>query len=453
MERRFLRLANKKQLKLGAFFMLPGHHAVAWRHPEAKPENILNFDFIKEQAITAERGKFDMIFLADGVSAGATSLAFGKEYSARFEPFTLLSSLAAVTKNIGLVGTVSTTFTEPYNVARQFASLDHLSNGRAGWNVVTSAGKEAAENFGQEELLHAKRYERAHEYVNVVKKLWDSWEDDAIIFNQEQAQFVDSSKVHFINHHEKWLSVVGPLNIPRPVQGHPVVVQAGSSEAGKELAAQTAEVVFTAWQTLEEAQVFYRDVKGRMEKHGRNPDNLKIMPGVFPIIGHTEEEAKEKYQQLIDLIPESIGVARLSLQLGVNLSNYPVDGPLPDLPQLNEINGNKSRFQLVKDLADRENLTIRQLYQRTAGGRGHREIIGTPVLIADQLQEWFENEAADGFNIMPPVFPSGLDDFVNLVIPELQKRGIFREEYKGTTLRENLGLIKPVNQFAKVTVQ
>jgi len=433
--------------------MLPGHHAVAWRHPEAKPENVLNFDFIKEQALTAEKGKFDMIFLADGVAAGATSLAFGQEYSARFEPFTLLSSLAAVTKNIGLVGTVSTTFTEPYNLARQFASLDHLSKGRAGWNVVTSAGKEAAGNFGQDELLHAKRYERANEYVDVVKKLWDSWEDDAILFDKEEAQFLDPSKVHFINHTGNWISVTGPLNIPRPVQGHPVVVQAGSSESGKELAACSAEVIFTAWQTLEEAREFYRDVKGRMAKYGRRPEELKIMPGVFPIIGKTEEEAKEKYQQLIDLIPESIGVARLSFQLGVNLSKYPVDGPLPDLPELNEINGNKSRFQLVKDLADRENLTIRQLYQRTAGGRGHREIIGTPVQIVDQLQEWFENEAADGFNIMPPVFPSGLDDFVEHVIPELQKRGLFRTEYEGTTLRENLGLTSPVNQFGKVTLQ
>lgn len=446
-------MTNKKQLKLGAFFMLPGHHAVAWRHPEAKAENVLNFEFIKEQALTAERGKFDMVFLADGVAAGATSAAFGKEHSASFEPFTLLSSLAAVTKNIGLVGTVSTTYTEPFNLARQFASLDHLSKGRAGWNVVTSGGKEAAANFGQDELLHAKRYERAHEFVDVVKKLWDSWEEDAILFNQEEAQFLDPSKVHFINHTGKWLSVAGPLNIPRPVQGHPVVVQAGSSDSGKELAAETAEVIFTAWQTIEEAKDFYRDVKGRMAKYGRSPEELKIMPGIFPVIGDTEEEAKEKYQQLVDLIPESIGVARLSSQLGVDLRQFPVDGPLPDLPHLNEINGNKSRFQLVKDLADRENLTIRQLYQRTAGGRGHREIIGTPVQIADQLQEWFENEAADGFNIMPPVFPSGLNDFVEKVIPELQKRGIFRNEYEGTTLRENLGLKTPVSQFAKVTLQ
>ena len=445
----------KKQMKLGAFFMLPGHHAVAWRHRDVNAENVLNFDFIKKQALTAERGKFDMVFLADGVSARKTSNAFEQESTVRFEPFTLLSGLAAVTKNIGLIGTVSTTYNEPFNVARKFASLDHLSNGRVGWNVVTtSAGKEAARNFGQkEELLHEQRYERAHEFVDVVKELWDSWEDDAIVYNQETGQYADTSKVHTINYQGKYLSVGGPLNISRPVQGYPVVVQAGSSEAGKELAARTAEVIFTAWQTLEEAQAFYQDVKGRMEKYGRNPDDLKIMPGVYPIVGQTEEEAQAKRQQLLDLIPDSLGVARLSRNLGVDLSGYPVDGPLPELPDVSQINGNKSRFQLVKDLAERDNLTIRQLYQHIAGARGHREIIGTPEQIADQLQEWFDNGAADGFNIMPPVFPAGLNDFVDYVIPELQKRGIFREEYTGSTLRENLELRRPENQFSKAKYQ
>ncbi|WP_338452968.1 LLM class flavin-dependent oxidoreductase [Niallia oryzisoli] len=443
----------KKQMKLGAFFMLPGHHAVAWRHPDAKADHVLNFDFIKEQALTAERGKFDMVFLADGVAAGAESKVFGQSSSVPFEPFTLLSAIAAVTKNIGIVGTVSTTYNEPFNVARKFASLDHLSNGRAGWNVVTSGGKEAASNFGlKEEPLHAQRYERAHEFVDVVKQLWDSWEDNAIVFNQETGQYADASKVHTLNYEGKYLSVGGPLNIARPVQGHPVVVQAGSSEAGKELAARTAEVIFTAWQTLEEAQDFYRDVKGRMAKYGRNPDELKIMPGVYPIVGQTLEEAETKRQQLLDLIPESLGVARLSRQLGVDLAGYPVDGPLPELPDVSQINGGKSRFQLLKDLAERENLTIRQLYQNIAGARGHREIIGTPEQIADQLEDWFDHGAADGFNIMPPVFPTGLNDFVDYVIPELQKRGLFREEYTGTTLRENLELQRPENQFSKEAV-
>lgn len=443
----------KKQLKLGAFLMIPGHHVAAWRYPNVEANHVLNFEFVKQQAQIAERGKFDMVFLADGVSAGYRTSSFEQQSTVYFEPFTLLSSLAAVTSKIGLVGTVSTTYNEPFNVARKFASLDHISNGRAAWNVVTSTGKEAANNFGyKEELIHANRYERAEEFVDVAKKLWDSWEDDAIVYDKEYAQYVDKERVHEINHEGKWFNVTGPLNIARPVQGYPVIVQAGSSDAGRELAARTAEVIFTAWQTLEEAQDFYRDVKSRMKKYGRNPDELKIMPGVYPIVGKTIEEAEEKRKRLLDLIPESLGVSRLSQQLGVDLSGYPVDGPLPELPDVSEINGNKSRFQLVKDLADREQLTIRQLYQRIAGARGHREILGTPEQIADQLQEWFENKAADGFNVMPPTFPDGLTDFVELVIPELQSRGIFRTEYEGSTLREHLGLTRPVNQFAKKTL-
>lgn len=441
---------TKKQLSLGAFFMIPGHHVAAWRYPNVRADHVLNFEFIKQQALVAERGKFDMLFLADGVSAGYQSTGFEQHSSLSFEPYTLLSGLAAVTSKIGVVGTVSTTFNEPFNVARKFASLDHLSGGRAGWNVVTSAGLEAANNFGlKDEPTHAQRYKRAEEFVDVTKKLWDSWEDDAVVYDKEHGQYVNREKVHQVNYEGQFLSVTGPLNIARPIQGYPVVVQAGSSEAGKELAAHTAEVIFTAWQTLEEAQAFYSDVKSRLAKYGRHPDKLKIMPGVYPIVGKTIEEAQAKRQQLLDLIPESLGVALLSQQLGVDLSSYPVDKPLPKLPDISEINGMKSRFQLIKDLAKREQLTIRQLYQHIAGARGHREIIGTPEQIADQLQEWFEQGAADGFNIMPPTFPDGLNDFVDLVIPELQKRGIFRTEYEGSTLREHLGLAKPINQFVE----
>lgn len=441
---------TKKQLSLGAFFMIPGHHVAAWRYPNVTADHVLNFEFIKQQALVAERGKFDMLFLADGVSAGYQSTGFEQHSSVSFEPYTLLSGLAAVTSKIGVVGTVSTTFNEPFNVARKFASLDHLSGGRAGWNVVTSAGLEAANNFGlKDEPTHAQRYKRAEEFVDVTKKLWDSWEDDAVVYDKEHGQYVNREKVHQVNYEGQFLSVTGPLNIARPIQGYPVVVQAGSSEAGKELAAHTAEVIFTAWQTLEEAQAFYSDVKSRLAKYGRHPDELKIMPGVYPIVGKTIEEAQAKRQQLLDLIPESLGVALLSQQLGVDLSGYPVDKPLPELPDISEINGMKSRFQLIKDLAKREQLTIRQLYQHIAGARGHREIIGTPEQIADQLQEWFEQGAADGFNIMPPTFPDGLNDFVDLVIPELQKRGIFRTEYEGSTLREHLGLAKPINQFVE----
>lgn len=441
----------KKQLKLGAFFMLPGHHVAAWRHESTVKENYLNFQFIKEQAKIAEQAKFDVIFVADHPSIQLpTSNGFEQNVHVQFEPFTLLSALSAITEKIGLVATVSTSHNEPYNVARLFGSLDKLSNGRAAWNVVTS---EANKDFGNNPLItHAERYERAEEFVDVVKKLWSSWEDDAIVYNQETGRAVDASKVHTIDHEGQFYNVKGPLSITRSEQGHPVIVQAGSSEAGKELAARTAEVVFTAWQTLEEAQAFYKDLKGRLAKYGRKPDDLKIMPGVFPIVGRTAEEAQAKRQHLLDIIPVEAGLARLSAQLGVDLTGVDVDGPLPELPDIQEINGIKSRFQLIVDLAKRENLTIRQLYQRISGGRGHREIIGTPEQIADQLQEWLENDAADGFNVLPPYFPEGLKDFVELVIPELQRRGLFRTEYEGSTLRENLGLGKPVNIYAKELV-
>lgn len=447
-----LNLAKKKQLKLGAFLMLPGHHVSAWRHESTKKEDLLSFKFIKEQAKIAEQGKFDTVFLADHPSLGAyNSPGFENNVHVRFEPFTLLAALSSVTEKIGLVGTVSTSHNEPYNVARLFASLDQLSEGRVAWNVVTS---ESTKDFGNgQPLTHGKRYERAEEFVDVLKKLWNSWEDDALVYDQESGRATDASKVHPINHEGEWFSVQGPLSISGSQQGHSVIVQAGSSESGKELAARTAEVVFTAWQTLEEAQDFYKDLKGRLAKYGRQPDELKVMPGVFPIVGRTEEEAYAKRQHLLDLIPVEAGVARLSAQIGFDLSGYPVDGPLPELPDIEEINTIKSRPQLIRDLAERENLTIRQLYQRISGGRGHREIIGTPEQIADQLQEWFENDAADGFNILPPFFPDGLNDFVDLVIPELQKRGIFRTEYEGSTLRENLGLEKPVNSFAKVALE
>jgi len=442
---------QKRQINLGAFLMIPGHHVAAWRHPDAAATDVLNFEFYKKLAQTAEQGKFDMVFLADGYAVSERSpKAIEQTVTVRPEPLTLLSALSAVTKHIGLAATVSTTYNEPFHVARKFASLDHLSNGRAAWNVVTSASEGEALNFSKDRhLLHDLRYERAEEFVDVVTRLWDSWEDDALLFDKASAAFADQRKVHTLNHRGKWFAVKGPLNIARPVQGHPVVIQAGSSESGKELAARTAEVIFTAWQTLVEAQSFYADVKGRLAKYGRSHDDLKIMPGVFPIIGRTEAEADEKKALLEELIPVEAGVGLLSALISYDLSGYPVDGPLPDLPDLEQINGGKSRFKLLKDLAEREGLTIRKLYQRIAGARGHREIKGTPVHIADQLQEWFESGAADGFNIMPPYLPGGLDDFVELVVPELQRRGLFRTEYAGSTLRENLGLSRPVNQFSK----
>lgn len=443
---------HKRQMNLGAFFMIPGHHVASWRHPESKTNEILSFELYRKLAQTAERGKFDMIFFADGYAVhDRDGAGIEQTVNVRPDPLTLLSALAVVTNHIGLTATASTTYNEPFHLARKFATIDHLSRGRAAWNVVTSSSEAEALNFSKDHHLeHSVRYERAEEFVEVVKKLWDSWEDDALLIDRETGRFADPTRVHDLNHKGKWFSIKGPLNISRPVQGHPVIIQAGSSESGKELAAKTAEVIFTAWQTLDEAQNFYQDVKGRLTKYGRSAESLKIMPGVFPVIGRTAKEAEEKKQYLVELIPEKVGVGLLSALISYDLSNYLVDEPLPELPDIEDINGAKTRFQLVKDLGDRENLTIRQLYQRVAGARGHREIKGTPIEIADQLQEWFEHGAADGFNIMPPYLPGGLDDFVDLVIPELQNRGLFREEYSGHTLRDHLGLQRPSNSFNQI---
>ncbi|SAL69819.1 monooxygenase [Caballeronia terrestris] len=439
----------KRQMHLGAFLMETGHHIAAWRHPDAEADGGLNFPHYARLAQIAEQAKFDAIFFADGVSVRDNHLP-SLSRTARadhFEPLTLLSALSVVTRNIGLVATVSTTFNEPYNLARKFASLDHLSGGRSGWNLVTSSTESEAQNFNFEQHPdHAVRYERAREFYDVVAGLWDSWEDDAFLRDKESGVYFDPAKLHVLNHRGKHFKVRGPLNVARSPQGWPVVVQAGASEAGKELAAQTAEVVFVAHQTLDEAQAFYRDVKGRLARYGRQPDHLKIMPGIFPVIGRTEAEAREKFEALQDLIHPTVGLSLLSnMSGGVDLSQYPVDGPLPDLP---ETNGGKSRQRLLFDLAKRENLTIRDLYLRIAGARGHQQVVGTPESIADQLQQWFEEGAADGFNIMSPWLPGGLVEFADLVVPELQRRGLFRTEYEGSTLRANLGLPRPANRYA-----
>ncbi|CAG4890443.1 LLM class flavin-dependent oxidoreductase [Paraburkholderia gardini] len=441
---------NKRQIKLGAFLMETGHHIAAWRHPDAHAGGGLDFAHYAEVAKIAERAKFDTIFFADSVSVRDTNLA-SLSRTARadhFEPLTLLSALSVVTQNIGLIATVSTTFNEPYNLARKFASLDHLSGGRSGWNLVTSSTESEALNFSFEKHPdHALRYERAREFYDVVAGLWDSWEDDAFLRDKESGVYFDPEKLHVLNHRGKHFQVRGPLNVARSPQGWPVVVQAGASDAGRELAAQTAEVIFVAHQTLEEAQTFYRDIKGRLPKYGRHADHLKIMPGIFPVVGRTQEEARRKFDALQDLIHPSVGLSLLSTMSGeVDLSSYPVDGPLPELP---ETNGGKSRQRLLFDLARRENLTIRDLYLRIAGARGHQQVVGTPESIADQLQQWFEEEGADGFNIMSPWLPGGLSDFAELVVPELQRRGLFRTEYEGHTLRENLGLPRPQNRHVQ----
>ncbi|MFF8267553.1 LLM class flavin-dependent oxidoreductase [Streptomyces sp. NPDC016562] len=439
-----------RTLHLNAFLMNAGHHDAAWRHPATQPERITDVRYFQELALTAERGKLDSIFFADGVAL------WGKaRYNALggFEPLTLLSAIAAVTSRIGLIATVSTTFNEPYNLARKFASLDHISSGRAGWNIVTSGTLDEARNFNREEhLAHGLRYDRAREFLDVATKLWDSWEDDAIVLDKERGIYADTDKLHPAAHRGEHFGVAGPLNVPRAPQGHPLLVQAGSSEDGKEFAAQYAEAVFTAQQTLSDGQTFYKDLKSRLARYGRAEDDLLVLPGIAPVIGSTEAEARALEQELTDLQVPEYGLAQLSGMLNVDLSGLPLDGPLPDLPEERDINGNKSRFTLVAELARRDGLTLRELIARLGAGRGHRTFAGTPEQIADQLQEWFENGAADGFNIMAPVLPTGLTDFVDHVVPILQRRGLFRTEYTGRTLREHYGLPRPAGRYTRGAV-
>ena len=430
---------TRAQLALTAFLDTVGHHDAAWRRPGGDPARSLSLAHYVHMARTAEAGLFDAVFLADNL---AFSDHAGHRAQSPFEPLTLLSALAAVTGRIGLVATVTTTYNEPFHVARKFASLDLLSGGRSGWNLVTSSNQAEAYNFGRDaHLAHAARYDRAREFAQVVLGLWDSWGDDAFVRDKASGRYFEPDRLNVLNHNGRHFRVKGPLNVARSPQGRPVLVQAGSSEPGKDLAAETAEVIFTAHQTLADAMAFYADVKGRLAAYGRDPDHLKIMPGVFPVVGRTEQEAEDKFGELQDLIHPEVGLSLLSGMLGgVDLSGHPVDGPLPDLP---ESNGGKSRQDLLIRLARRESLTIRQLYLRIAGARGHRQIRGTPQTIADELEAWFRGGAADCFNIMPPMLPGSLDDFVELVIPELQRRGLFRTEYEGRTLRENLGLPRP----------
>ena len=437
--------SRREPLHLGAFLYPGGHHVAAWRHPSAQADAGVNAAHYRRIAQVAEAAKFDLIFLADGVAVRGEDVdALSRtaiRYVGQFEPLTLLAHLAAVTERIGLVATASTTYNEPFHVARKFASLDHLSEGRAGWNLVTSADPREAWNFSREShLAHAHRYARAEEFVDVVRGLWDSYDDDAFVRDREAGRFFDPDKLHLLSHEGAHFSVRGPLNVPRPPQGHPVVVQAGSSEAGKALAARTAEIVFTAQTTLADATAFYADLKGRMGAFGRDPAHLKIMPGAFPVVGRTEGEAQDRDGALQALIHPVVGRSLLEQLTGADLSAYPDDAPVPDLP---ETEGGRSRQAIILTLARREGLTIRELSLRIAGARGHWTLVGTASRIADALQERFEAYGADGFNIMPPTLPGGLDDFAALVIPELQRRGLFRTDYAGRTLRAHLGLPRP----------
>jgi FMN-dependent oxidoreductase (nitrilotriacetate monooxygenase family) len=438
-------MSSKRQMILNFFMNSTGFHDSAWRLPTAEPERLTDLAFYKKMAQLAEQAKFHTVFLADGYDLGGS---VKHQALGRLEPYTLLSALAAVTERIGLVATVSTSFNEPYHTARLFASLDHLSGGRAGWNIVTTGIGNTHLNFSKEQHYeHTERYNRALEFVQLTTKLWDSWEDDALLFDKTTGVYANTEKVHQINHKGDSFSVKGPLNIPHPPQGYPVLAQAGSSEDGKELAARIGELIYTAQQTLEEAQAFYADVKSRLPKYGRSSDDVIILPGFSSIVGETESEAKEKEAELQEAIIPELTLKRLSDRLKVDLFSYPLDGPVPQLPDPETINDTKSRFELMKNMIEKENLTIRQLIQRASGGNGHRTFAGTAIQVADQLEEWFLNGACDGFVIRPQQLPSGLEDFVRLVIPELQRRGLFHTDYKGRTLRENLGLSRPANQF------
>jgi alkanesulfonate monooxygenase len=437
--------APSRQLKLGAFMRPVSIHTGAWRYPGAYADANFNFAHLKAFAQKLERARFDAFFMADHLAVLNMPLeALKRSHTVTsFEPFTLLSALAGATEHLGLVATASTTFDEPYHVARRFASLDHLSNGRAGWNIVTTANPDAAKNFGQsDQMEHDERYRRAREFYDVVTGLWDSFADDAFVRDVEAGLYFDPTRMHVLDHKGKYLSVRGPLNIARPVQGWPVIVQAGASEAGRQLAAETAEVVFASQTKLEAGQAFYADVKGRMEKLGRNPEHLKILPGALVVVGATEQEAREKRALLDSLVHYDSCIGSLSSAIGVDARTFEPDAALPELPPTN---GGHSARARVLELA-REGLTVRQIAQRL-GGFGGLAFVGTAKQIADGMEAWLHERACDGFNVMFPFLPAGLDDFVEQVVPELQRRGSFRREYEGKTLRENLGLPRPANRF------
>ena len=442
--------ARPRMMKLGLFLEGVGHHVAAWRDPGTDPRARQSLAHHIDIARIAERGKFDLLFMAD------TNATFGPDdieswtrtlAASRLEPLTLLGALAAVTERIGLVATATTTYYEPFHVARFFASLDQLSQGRAGWNLVTSLAAAEAFQFNRDaHAAHADRYARAREFVEVVRGLWDSWEDDAIVADKASGLYFDPEKLHLLNHKGEHFSVRGPLTTHRSPQGHPVLVHAGQSEDGRNLAARHAELIFSVQQDKEQARAFCTDIKARAAGFGRRPEHVLIMPGVMISVGRTRAEAEDKYARLQALIHPALGVKLLSSFIGFDVSPYPLDGPLPELPPSNSEHG---RQKVIVDLARRENLTIRQLYQRVAGQRAHRTVIGTPAEVADALEDWFTAGAADGFNILPLTFPDGLNDLVDLVLPELRRRGLFRSEYEGRTLRENLGLPKPENRWVK----
>lgn len=435
-----------RQMKLGAFLPAPGHHVAAWRHPDAVPHGGLDFPYYLDIVREAERGLMDMVFLSDGVGI-RTHYDSIDELSrwgrvVQFEPLTLLSALAVHTTNIGLTATASTTYNEPFHLARKFASLDYLSKGRAGWNVVTSVTDLEAWNFNLDHQPdHETRYRRAHEFMEVVTALWDSFTDDAFLFDKGAGRLFDPSKLRIAHHRGEFFKVRGPLNVARPPQGRPVIIQAGASPDGQDFAARWAEVIFTAQNNVDDARLFRDAIRSRAAALGRNPDQLLVMPGVFVVIGASHAEAVDAYEQLQELVDPIVGLGLLTGLLGdIDASAFPLDEPLPPLP---ETQGSQSRQRLLYEEARTKKMTVRQLYLAAAGGRGHWSLIGAPVEIADQLQSWFESSAADGFNVMPAMLPNSLRQFVDYVVPILQTRGLYRTHYEGATLRNHLNLTRP----------
>jgi N-acetyl-S-(2-succino)cysteine monooxygenase len=439
---------NRRHMILGAAQWWPGgEHITAWRRPDAQPEAFLDLDYYVDWARTAERGKFDTLFLADELYVW-DRFNSGVEYSSnvRPEPFTLLGALAVVTERIGLAATVSTTYNEPYHTARKVASLDFISKGRAGWNLVTSASDEEARNFGRERNVdHATRYERGREFVDVVHGLWDSWDDDALVRDKAGGRFADPAKLHTLDHHGKHFTVRGPLNIARPPQGYPVLFQAGASEAGRDLAAATADAVFTLTGPIDRLHDFYVDVKRRAAGYGRSPQDIKILPMLIPVIGGSHAEAREKADELYELTPETLALDMLSHYLEMDLTGHRLDEPLDYTPDVGRTNQSKSVYERVARIAADRSVTLGEIYRHLFDERVH---YGTPEQIADYMQACFENEAADGFLIMAAYLPAGLREFVDLVVPLLKARGLFRTEYEASTLRGHLGLERPYSSYS-----
>lgn len=439
-----------KQLRFGAFMSVPGCHPTGWRHPDAMPECDMGFRFLAQMARTAERGKLDAMFFQDSAAVvGSAGLHGSEKYNIRsgrqchIEPVSAIAALAAVTSHIGLISTCTTTYNEPFNLARRFLTIDHISGGRAGWNLVTSQAEDEAMNFGCDtHLEHGARYERAAEFFEVVRGLWDSWEDDAFVRDKASGQWFEPSKMHILNHKGPYFSVRGPLNVARSPQGRPVIAQAGSSAVGMDLAARSAEMVFTAQPTIPEGVAFCSALRAMAATHGRGPDEMRIFPGIMPIVAPTRAEAQEKYEQLRDLVDDGIGLRSVArLCGGLDIYSLDPDGPLPPLPPSNAA---RARQGMIVAMG-RAGMTIRQIGRVLGMSQAHRVLWGTPEMLADDMQEWLEAGACDGFNLLFAHYPKPLEEFVDLVVPELQRRGVFRTEYEGRTLRENLGVSRPAH--------